>query len=361
VTDLRTPPRPTSLWAALLLSALAHAVTLGGGWLQLPQTRADPPPLLARLDPVAPMLSPPAVVAPAARPAAKRAATVAAAPAPLQTGAPAPWIPPAIEAIAQTEAEPDAIMAQPQAPAPEPEPVVLANAAPGMLMPEPAVIKTLPRRGRISYDLNYYLSNMPTLVGRTVQSWEASDNVYTLDSLSETVGLARLTRFGPRVYRSSGMVGEHGLQPQSFTSKVELRGKTEEADARFDWGNNAIQFGTAGEKKNAALPAGSQDLLSFMYQFSLAPPPRGRLQMALTNGSRFESYDIDVFDEESIETPLGTLRALPVKQVRRQGRESVEIWLAAEYRYLPVRIRIINRDGTPGGEQIATEISLGEK
>jgi len=175
------------------------------------------------------------------------------------------------------------------------------------------------------------------------------------------VGLARLTRFGPRVYHSSGNVTGNGLQPQNFTSNVMIRGKDDASAARFDWSNNALQFGRGNEQKNAALPVGSQDLLSFMYQLSLAPPSRGRLQMPITNGTRFETYDIDVLDEETIDTPLGAVRALPIKQVRRPGRESIEVWLATEYRYLPVRIRVINRDGTPGGEQTATAINIGEK
>ncbi|HTE15616.1 MAG TPA: DUF3108 domain-containing protein [Burkholderiales bacterium] len=351
--------RATPLWTALLLSALAHAITLSGGWLQLPQTRADPPPLMARLELATPAIKPPAPAPVIKRTAKPRATTIAVAPATLRSDAPAPWSLPASEPVAEAEAS--APIAQIEPRSPEPEPVVLANAAPSTFAPELAFIKTLPKRGRIAYDLNYYLSDAPTLVGRTVQTWEALDNTYKLDSLSETVGLARLTRFGPRVYHSSGTVSERGLQPERFTAKVVIRGKSDDSAAAFDWSNHALQFGRPTEQQNAALPSGSQDLLSFMYQLSLAPPPRGRLQMPITNGVRFERYEIDVLDEEIITTPLGNLRALPVKQVRRQGRESIEVWLAAEYHYLPVRIRVMNRDGTPGGEQIATEISIGEK
>ena len=172
---------------------------------------------------------------------------------------------------------------------------------------------------------------------------------------------ARFTRFGPRVYHSSGIITERGLLPHSFTSKVVVSGKADDSAAQFDWDKSTLQFGRAADQKNTALPAGSQDLLSFMYQLSLAPPPRGRILMPVTTGVRFESYELDVLDEETLETPLGNLRVLPVKQVRVQGSESIEVWLAAEYHYLPVRIRFIGRDGTPGGEQIATEISVGEK
>lgn len=363
MTHLRSRPRATALWLALAFSALTHAFTLAGGWLKLPTPAADPSPLTARLEPLAPAapaITPP-VPAAAVKPAAARPPRMAAAPAAPRTDAPAPWTVPAAETKVDAVPEAPDTLAHAEPRAPEPEPVVLAHAAPSTYVPEPAVIKTLPRRGRIRYDLNYYLSNLPTLVGRTVQTWETVDNTYKLESLSETVGLARLTRFGPRSYRSNGTVTERGLQPQSFASTVVMRGKPEDVAAQFDWSTHTLQFGRADEIKTAALPAGSQDLLSFIYQLALAPPPRGRLQMPITSGTRFDNYEIDVFDEEIIETPLGRLRALPVKQVRRQGRESVEVWLAADYQYLPVRILVTNRDGTAGGEQVATEISIGEK
>ncbi len=349
--------RSSSLLAAMTLSVLAHAVTLSGGWLSLPseQTRADPTPLLARLQPAAPA----AII----KPAVKRApvikpVSVAAAPSLVKTDALAPWAQPLAIAQAPEPASPEVVTAQPE---PLPEPVVVAKAVPSTFAPEPALIKTLPKRGRITYALNYYLSSLPTTIGRTIQTWEAADNTYKLDSLSETVGLARLTRFGPRVYHSSGAVTARGLLPKSFTSRVVVSGNADDSAAQFDWDKNTLQFGRATDRKDSALPTGAQDLLSFMYQLSLAPPPRGRVQMPVTNGVRFESYELGVFDEETIETPLGNLRTLPVKQVRQAGSESIEVWLAADYHYLPVRIRFIGRDGSPGGEQVATEISVGEK
>lgn len=363
--------RSTALFAALFLSAGVHAIVISGGWFKLPRYKDDPPPLLARLEPAPEPVVPVMPVAQQPKATAKLpmrpqtvAPRVAAAPPTLKSDVAQPWMVPTPDPAGQAEAPESAMQAQ----APEftptenmAEPVVLAHAAPSTFVPEPAIIKTLPRRGRIAYAMNYYMSSSPTLIGRTVQTWEAVDNTYRLDSHSETVGLARLTRFGPRIYSSSGTVTERGLLPRNFTSKVVVSGKSDVSTAQFDWSGKELQFGRANDQKNAALPAGSQDLLSFMYQLSLAPPPRGRVQIPITNGVRFESYDIDVLEEEIIETPLGHLRTLPVKQVRQPGRESVEVWLAAEYHYLPVRIRIIARDGSSGGEQVATEISIGEK
>ena len=39
-------------------------------------------------------------------------------------------------------------------------------------------------------------------------------------------------------------------------------------------------------------------------------------------------------------------------------QESIELWLAAEYRWLPVRIRFFDREGEPSGEQLVSDIRV---
>jgi hypothetical protein len=81
----------------------------------------------------------------------------------------------------------------------------------------------------------------------------------------------------------------------------------------------------------------------------------------ITSGSRFEVYEIVVSEEATLETPIGTLNALQVRQVARPGAESMELWLAADYRYLPVRIRHFDREGRYSGEQMVSEIRISEE
>ncbi len=262
---------------------------------------------------------------------------------------------PAPEPAAEPQAPVE--MAQPEPPTPAPEPVVIAHAAPSTAAP-PVAIKTLSRRGRIEYKFFVVYNTLMTDVARTVQTWETTGNTYTLDSKSAPIGLARLFPIGPHDYHSSGQITERGLQPQRFTAKEMRRGVTLEAAAQFDWDKNQLQFGRNPEQKSAALPSGSQDFVSFMFQLSLAPPPPGRMQMPITNGRNFETYELEVLGEETLDSPMGSLRVLPVKRVSQPGSEGITVYLAVEYRYLPVRIVHFNRDGTPGGEVIVTSIHV---
>jgi hypothetical protein len=341
------------LLTALAVSVLAHALMLTGGWLTLPFNAPEPPPLQARLErlPEIPPLPPPAKSAPVKK------QTVAAAPQRVisDTLNPFPLLTPAPEAPVIAESS-EAV--QTETPAPAPAPVVIADAAPSTFMPERAAIKSLPRRGRIAYAL--YMGTQKFEVARTVQSWETSADTYKLESTTGTSGLVSVFRSERRVFRSAGRMTEHGLRPENFVSSRIRSSQTDESVARFDWDKNSITLGSGAAQRSAALPAGSQDILSFMYQLALAPPLPGRVQIPITNGTRFENYALDVMAEETLETPMGSIRTLPVKQVRRDGGESMEIWLAADYRYLPVRIRFIGRDGTPTGEQIVTEINISD-
>jgi hypothetical protein len=220
---------------------------------------------------------------------------------------------------------------------------------------EPAP-RNLPRKGTITFAL----IGEGFSVGRAVQSWEVGGDSYKLASDAETTGIVEVFRPQRLRWLSKGTVTRQGLRPESFLVSRTRRGQTEASEAQFDWKTGSLTYGPARERATAALSGDTQDIMSFIYQLALAPPAPGRYRLAITTGSKFDTYEIEVRSEENIETPLGTLRTLPVRQRQRPGTESIEIWLAAEYRYLPVKIRYFNRDGNPVGEQIASDIRVSE-
>ena len=100
--------------------------------------------------------------------------------------------------------------------------------------------------------------------------------------------------------------------------------------------------------------------MSLAYHFALAPPQPGRFRIAVTSGRDFEVHEIEVLREEIIETPMGQLRTLPLRQIARPGKEHFDLWLAVQYNYLPVRLRHYDRKGEYSGEQVAIEIRVGD-
>lgn len=329
--------------AATLLASLAlHALVISGARVPFPEPPDEPRPLQARLAPP-PKARPAAVPGPAAKPK----------PRPPRRAAPAV---PVVIAESPVTIAPDPQPEEPVAPAEAPAPPA---AQPEPEPPPPAPVRSLPRKGRITYTLFYGSDRFD--VGTVVQSWEVEDGGYTLASDARTTGIVDLFRPQRLRYLSQGKVTERGLAPESFLISRTRRGRTDVARARFDWSAGSLTYGYAREPNSAPLPAGAQDFISFIYQFSLFPPPPGRLRLPITTGARFETYEIEVLGEESIETPIGELKTLPLKQVARAGEESIEIWLAADYRYLPVKIRHFGRDGNLSGEQVVSEIQISEE
>lgn len=336
-----------------LLSIAFHTLVVSGNWIPLPREPAEPRLLEARFAPL-----------PELRPAPPRQhvrAARRAAPAP----APVPDLVAAATAGARAlpepapEAEPDTPAEEAEAAtetaAPEP-PQQLARAAEPS---EAAAAHSLPRRGRIAFTLSY--GNDRHYVGTALQSWEAGPETYVLASEAETGGIVELFRPQRMRFVSHGRITPQGLRPESFVANRTRRGSSEAARAHFDWSAGNLTYGGERESKSAVLPAGAQDFVSFIFQFVLVPPSPGHYRVPITTGTRFEVYDIVVSGEEQIETPLGTLRTLSVKQLPRAGEESIEIALAAEYRYLPVRIRHFDREGKYSGEQVAHEIRISEE
>jgi hypothetical protein len=328
----------------VVLSVFAHLWLMYGVPIEMPRFAAPPPTLVARLQPAEPL--PPVV--PHTRPAPKHKPR-AAEPV---ISSPLPTAGPVFVPAPQAAPEPAAPIEVPVAP---PPPSVVADSKP-VTAPPPPLARRLPRKGEISYVL--YLGNDKFAVGVTTQTWEISGDRYHLASVSETSGLAAVFSRQRMAYQSDGKLTARGLQPERFTTERVRSGKSEKAGADFDWNSATAAIGNP--PRSVAAPADAQDIVSFMYQLGLAPLTPGRIELPITNGWKLERYELEIGSEEAVETPFGALRAVPVKQVRRAGQETIELWLAPAYRWLPVRIRFFNREGEPSGEQLVSAIRVSE-
>lgn len=327
--------------AAAAISVIAHAALLAGSWLMPPVEPPGLPPLTARLEPL------PQPAQPVAQQRAPQRQRVAAA-------SPAAAVMPAVPDSAPT---PDPESATPAVAA---EPVVTASAEPtAFRMPEAPPLPSFPRKGQISYLLTMGPDQTP--VGRTVQTWELDGTQYRLGSQSESTGLIEMFRPHRYHYLSQGTLSETGLRPERFLASVKRGSRTEESIAVFDWTEHRVRLGRLPQQTTVELPEGSQDVVSFMYQLALALPAPGRIRFPFTRGVRLDLASFDVLAPETIDTPLGRLRTIPVVQVRETGKESLAIWLATDYRNLPVRIRFYNRDGEVSGEQLVSEIKVSDR
>jgi len=136
---------------------------------------------------------------------------------------------------------------------------------------------------------------------------------YSLRSEMEAVGLASIAFAGKRVETSNGKITEQGLKPEAY--RVEVTGKPDKLQAAsFDWDNNKLTLKTAKTETIEELPEGTQDFLSFMYQFMFVPPLE-RMEWPLTNGKMVRVYNYQFISEEVISTKLVKLIRITLLKV----------------------------------------------
>ena len=176
---------------------------------------------------------------------------------------------------------------------------------------------------------------------------------YSLRSEMEAVGLASIAFAGKRIETSIGKIMEQGLQPEAY--RVEVTGKPDKLQAaNFDWVNYKLTLKNAKTEVVEELPEGTQDFLSFMYQFMFVPPLE-RMEWPLTNGKMVRVYNYQFISEEVIATKFGQINTYHIAKSSGDAEEKTDVWLAEDYRFIPIKILKIAKDGS-GYEFIATRI-----
>lgn len=329
----RTPTGRIAL--AIALSALVHVIALFAPLVKLPPGQAPLPPLTAKLAPLPKI---------AAKPAPPRKPRPKPQPAPVvPEQAPADEQP--AESI-QTE-EPQIDADQQPAAADEPADETAAEAQPA---------HPLPRHAQLTF-VAYKGADFP--IGETRHRLDIGDDrSYTLSVGMNTTGLASLFKTYESDQQSSGTLTAGGLRPDEFSETKNTSKGKESYAAKFHWGAQVLSF---SDGHSMPLPEQTQDFISFLYQLSQLPLDKSVIPMHISNGRKLERYELTVGEEEMIQTRLGRLRALPLRKVRRQGEEGLEIWLGLEYRLLPVKIRLLDRSGQIAGEMVISEILVADE
>jgi hypothetical protein len=190
-------------------------------------------------------------------------------------------------------------------------------------------------------------------IGKTTIHFQSNDDgTYVIESISEAKGLVSLFIPGKLVQRSEGLVTASGLLPSTFL--YQFGGDSKAQRARFDWNSGEITLETSKGIQTRPLPKGSQDLVSFMYQFMFVPPLQ-EMQLNITNGKRLKTYAYSFIGEVDLSTKMGTVHAMHIENSNDDGDEKNELWLAVDYHFLPVKIRKTEKDGSVI-EQVITNI-----
>ncbi|HET7730489.1 MAG TPA: DUF3108 domain-containing protein [Usitatibacter sp.] len=345
---------------AVAVSALVHAVVMVGMPRRIDaiDDRAAAV-YAATLEGAAASLSPEATPAPA--PAAPRPARP---PRPKKARPASPAPPPPADIAAEPAAEEALVAAAPPtaveaAPAPPPKeeppaPAVVADSIPSVpvpeLEPEKFPVAALPREISIAYQLTSAFAD-----GRATYQWSRDGDHYKITGEAAAEGFFTLFLDGMIVQESRGTVTPGGLRPDRFS---ENRPGSPPEGLEFDWAGRKVTFDRKGERKTSDLAANTVDWLSMIFQLAHVPPTQGDLELRVFTQRKLYSFKLTVLGEETIDIPLGKVRALHLRHVDPQdGKETVDVWLGIDQHYLPVKLRYPVARNRLTVEQVATRVT----
>ena len=214
---------------------------------------------------------------------------------------------------------------------------------------------TPPAPHAISASYNVFWNGMK--VAEMNETFEARDGSYRIVSESQAVGLLALFVHQPLRFVSNGRLIASGLQPQTFEGK---RGDDDPRRARadFDWQGQQLTITRDGRSDTLKLPPATQDLVSSMYQFMfLELGKQQRFELSMTNGRKLNHYFYTIHPGVEIETRLGRMTTLHLVKQHGPDESGIELWLAPQHRHLPVKMVVIEEDGSRY-EQVITKLEI---
>lgn len=187
-------------------------------------------------------------------------------------------------------------------------------------------------------EIEYELDRNGTAVAEIVHRLEHDKKTYTLRETWQGKGVFALAGTAER--SSRGAIASDGLRPVEFE------------DRRTGRATRRASFDAADKSPTLE----RQDQLSMAWSFAFSPP-RGTVNVRVADGKRVTPYVYAIAGRERVKTPAGEFDGLKlVKRKDSPQAKSTEIWLAADRDYVPVRVLIIDKDGTRL-DQRATKIS----
>lgn len=198
-----------------------------------------------------------------------------------------------------------------------------------------------PASVQASYDL--YKENMK--IGQIEETYTRDKDRYTLSSTTTPIGLLAAFRPEKIFINSNGLIDKPGLQPLHFSHQRE-GDAGRDRHAEFDWNTKQLTLIYQAQRTVLALPDGTQDRLSAMYQFMfLTLKGATTLDFPMTNGSKLDNYHYAITRDQKLKTPAGEFKTLYLDNQARAGESRTEIWLATQRNNLPCKMIITDADG----------------
>jgi hypothetical protein len=199
--------------------------------------------------------------------------------------------------------------------------------------------------------LTYELKRNGTVLVDVSETLEHDGRTYVITS--EGRGRGILALFGVLKRTSRGHITPQGLRPDEFRDE---RPGGWAVSAKFDWDARSVTQQRKGKSEMLQMQGTAQDPLSLAYNFAFVPPKGKEYDVTRADGRGLTPFRFTVVGNEKLATPAGEIETLHIAKVRDGPEDkTTDIWFAAERDFLPVRVLIVDTDGTRA-DQVVTRI-----
>jgi len=201
-------------------------------------------------------------------------------------------------------------------------------------------------------EITYQLLHNGDAVAEVTHLLEHDGRTYTLSERWAGRGLYAM--LGGAQRSSRGRVTPGGLRPQEY---LDERPGRNTASARFSWKEQTLTQQYRAEPQAQPLPPQAQDRLSFLYAPAFRAPAGKPLEYRVADGKGVAHYVFDIAGRERLKLPWGEVDALRlVKREEGKDQRSTQIWLDPARSHLPLRVLVVQKDGTRV-DQVAARIA----
>lgn len=198
-----------------------------------------------------------------------------------------------------------------------------------------------------SADLHYAIRAQQSgfsLNGEALLTWRTSADSFSIDTETRSALFGKIIES-----KSTGTIDSFGLAPVSF---VEKRFRKESTTTTFNRAGKLISF--AGTPETYPLLGGEQDRNSAIWQLiavaranTAAFKPNSVWDFFVAGPRDAEPWLFKVIDQEKIHTALGDQRTVHLNRAPPPDSkgQQLDIWLAPDLEWYPVRLRFSDGDG----------------
>jgi len=156
---------------------------------------------------------------------------------------------------------------------------------------------------------------------------------YTLSTTAKNM-LSNITEHGEFTVNSNGTIIDQG-----YEYKRSILGIKKTEKLTYDYKAGTAKYKSKKKKRKVALKNDQLNRLSYQIQLRRdLINGKSPLEYQVISRGRLKIYKFEIQGEETLETPLGNIKAVKVKRIRKDNDRETLLWFAPQWNYLLVQL-----------------------